>query len=67
MYQFSGTLLMEARGEYGQSSSKIVTMNGDNGKTIAEIYDAGIENDNRDNVWISWHEYRKWYVTVASN
>lgn len=58
-----GTLLREIKGEYGAANHKLVTMDGDNGKSIAEIYDQGLNRDDRA-VSQNWHEFARWYKSA---
>lgn len=55
-----GTLLKEIKGEYGVASHKLISMDGDNGLTIAEIYDKGLDKAERE-IGGNWHELIVWY------
>jgi inosine/xanthosine triphosphate pyrophosphatase family protein len=57
-----GTFLPTALGKEGPSIMKVVSLNGDNGLSIAERYDKGIERDitgTND----AWHQVAKWYTS----
>lgn len=52
-------LLREPKGIYGPSIMKIVSHVGDNGKSIAEMYDAGQAPHRSDEN--AWYQLAKWY------
>lgn len=58
--EHEGELLKELRGEYGNSWQKIITMPGDNGKSVAEAYDQGVSPDSRE-VSGGWLTFIDWY------
>lgn len=41
---FVGRIIEEPRGNYGTCTMKVTTMDGDDGRTISEIYDAGAQH-----------------------
>lgn len=58
-----GTVLTQAKGSYGKPMQKVISLNKDNGLSISEIYDKGIEHSqgriSQDNVWskfIEWYQ-----------
>lgn len=58
-----GEILTEARGKCGDPIQKVISIVGDNGKSVSEVYDAGMQHDparlnNREDVWTSFAE---WY------
>lgn len=55
-----GTVLKEVKGEYGVTSHKLISMDGDNGLTISEVYDKGLDKAERE-VAGNWHEFISWY------
>lgn len=59
-----GTLLKDIKGKYGSANHKLVSLDGDNGKSIAEIYDLGLNHEERA-VSQNWHEFAEWYSTNA--
>lgn len=61
-----GQLLKVAKGNWGQVSQKVITMDGDNGKSIAEIYDSGGEHIYRRPAEL-WHEFANWYKDYAQS
>lgn len=54
-----GTLLTDIKGDYGLANHKLVSMDGDSGLSIAEIYDQGLDNGERAAVKV-WHELLEW-------
>jgi inosine/xanthosine triphosphate pyrophosphatase family protein len=62
---FEGHLLKEARGEYGPPSQKIVSLNGDNNLSIAEVHDKGLQKNGRA-VHKMWDEFCEWYLEYTS-
>jgi XTP/dITP diphosphohydrolase len=56
-----GTILKEVRGLYGAANHKLVTLDGDNGLSIAEIYDRGLNSADRHAIGV-WDEFLDWYV-----
>ena len=62
-HDIPGTLLRGARGNSGDPLFKIVTLDKDNGLSIAEVYDQGKEHepsrlvDRKD----AWHGFGEWY------
>jgi inosine/xanthosine triphosphate pyrophosphatase family protein len=55
----TGTLLTEARGTYGVSLQKVLSMPGDNGLSVAEAYDQGAEREDRE-VSVAWRQLFAW-------
>jgi hypothetical protein len=64
-FKTKGTLLKEIKGNYGSANHKLVSMDGDSGKSIAEIYDQGLNREDRA-VSRNWHEFAKWFSTLTS-
>lgn len=60
-----GTLLKEIKGEYGVASHKLISMGGDNGLTISEVYDKGLDKAERE-IGGNWHELIAWYKNNQS-
>lgn len=60
MLEYTGELLQEARGSYGISWQKVITMPGDNGLSVAEVYDKGIVEEERE-VAEGWEQFIAWY------
>lgn len=58
--EFTAELLPDSRGSYGISIDKIVTMPGDNGLSIAEVYDRGIPATERE-ISQCWVDLATWY------
>lgn len=59
--EYTGNFIREIRGNYGSSLQKVVTMPGDDGRTIAEIYDHKVQHDTRE-VAASWRSFLDWYT-----
>lgn len=60
--EYVGTLLREPRGNYGRPLQKVVTMPGDDGLSIAEVYDQGrLQHENRE-VGEGWRKLAEWYT-----
>ena len=57
-----GYLLEEPRGNAGPPSQKVISMAGDNGLSIAEVYDQDLKNDDRD-VHKAWKLFCEWHTT----
>lgn len=58
----TGTLLTEPRGEYGAPLMKVVTIDGDDGLSISEMYDAGKAHDEkRISRGSAWFKFAEWY------
>ena len=55
-----GFLLKEARGKQSYPNHKIFSMLGDNGLSISEVYDKGLDRSERDVAKI-WHEFAEWF------
>lgn len=53
----------QGKGNYGQSLMKVVSLEGDNGLTVSEIYDAGKEHDSErlHRLGRDWQEFGTWY------
>jgi XTP/dITP diphosphohydrolase len=60
-----GTILTEARGNSDSPWTKVVTMPGDNGKTIAEVYEAKLQLSQRKSAQV-WHDFFAWYKDYSS-
>lgn len=58
--EYTGELLTEARGNYGISWQKVITMPGDNGLSVAEAYDNGASAEDRE-VAEGWEQFIAWY------
>lgn len=58
-----GTLLREIKGTYGSASHKLISMDGDNGLSIAEIYDKNLNHHNRQAAGVL-HEFIAWYKST---
>jgi len=57
---FPGKILKEARGESKYANHTIVSLDGDEGKSIAEVYEK--QNLGADhNASKVWHDFAKWY------
>jgi len=61
--EYTGELLKEARGNHNITSQAIITMPGDNGLSIAEVYDRDVNHAARE-VSAGWHELIKWYQAL---
>jgi hypothetical protein len=59
--EMTGTFLADARGDYGAPFQKVVTMSGDHGFSIAEVYDNGAQHDKRE-VAGCWNKFLDWYT-----
>jgi inosine/xanthosine triphosphate pyrophosphatase family protein len=57
--EYTGTLLTEVHGTDGKSLQRVVTMPGDNGKSIAEAYAVGANYVERD-VAAGWNDLLDW-------
>lgn len=60
---YTGTILTEARGKQGATLQKVITMPGDNGLSIAEVYDKGIQYADRE-VIEGWRAFIAWVHTL---
>ncbi len=58
---FEGYLLKEPRGEYGPPSQKIISLQGDNDLSIAEVHDKNLHTNGRE-VHKIWDEFCNWYL-----
>ena len=56
-----GELLKEIKGQYGNANHKLVSIEGDNGLSVAEVYDKGVNNSERTAAVI-WVEFMEWYL-----
>jgi non-canonical purine NTP pyrophosphatase (RdgB/HAM1 family) len=56
-----GELIKEIRGSSEHASHTITAMPGDNGLTIAEAYNQGVDRSQRQSAQI-WHEFARWYA-----
>lgn len=63
----SGVLLETPRGETGPPFTKIASLDGDDGMSIAEKYDIRLKNtkssDHKRQAANVWHSFAKWYST----
>lgn len=59
-----GTILPEARGGGHEAWAQVTTMEGDNGKTVAEMYLQDGDHYERSPAKI-WHDFAKWYKEYA--
>lgn len=59
--EYTGHVLPEARGNYGKTLQKVVTMPGDNGLSISEVYDKEVNHSERE-VAVGWHQLMEWYA-----
>lgn len=58
-----GRILDAPKGQYGPTIMKVVTLEGDEGFTISEMYDAGkAHDDKRIDRGSAWFEFGKWYA-----
>lgn len=55
-----GVVLTEPKGSHGPAAARIISMLGDEGLTIAEVYDEGLNTADREYAKI-WHEFAEWY------
>lgn len=62
---YTGTLLTEARGNYGISLQKVLAMPGDNGLSVAEAYDQGADRSERE-VTAGWQQLVAWLQQHSS-
>ena len=58
--EFTGSILPEPRGNFGKPLQKVITMPGDNGLSVSEVYDRGITYDDRE-VSAMWDQFITWY------
>lgn len=58
--EYTGHILPDARGNYGRTLQKVVTMPSDNGLSISEVYDRGVKHEGRD-VIEGWRDFIDWY------
>lgn len=56
-----GYLLTEPRGETEPSSRKVISMLCDEGLSIAEVYDSGMDRKDRDVSGV-WREFAEWFA-----
>lgn len=62
-----GTILTEPRGEYGAPLMKVVTLEGDDGLSISEMYDAGKAHDEtRIARGSAWFQFGEWHQATHS-
>lgn len=60
-FKNEGTLLRRPRGGGPYANHKIISMGGDGGLSIAEVFDSGISHKHRDTGKI-WHEFTQWFI-----
>ena len=58
--EYTGSMLTEARGNYGKPIQKVISMPGDNGLSVSEAYEQGAAHTVRP-VSASWHQFIQWY------
>jgi XTP/dITP diphosphohydrolase len=58
--QTKGELLKESKGSSEHASHTIITMDGDNGLSIAEAYEQAADKSTRTSAQI-WHDFAIWY------
>ena len=58
--EHTGEILRAARGNYGNSAQKVITMAADNSLSISESYDNGLDSAVRE-VADGWREFVTWY------
>ena len=61
--QTKGELLKEVRGTSKHPSLTVMTLLGDNGLSIAEVYDQASDKSTRRQAQI-WHDFVKWYSNI---
>lgn len=61
--QHEGYILEEPRGQSGLTSSKVISMFGDNDLSIAEVYDQGLDGPRRK-VFKEWDDFCEWYLKL---
>lgn len=61
--EYTGNFLVSARGDYGNSLQKVLTMPGDDGRSIAEVYDHQKVRHTTREVAKSWQLFLDWYAT----
>lgn len=59
VWKTHGTLLTSVRGTYGAASHKLISLDGDNGLSIAEIYDQGLNDSKRAAAHV-WQDFAHW-------
>ena len=59
-HQTKGSLLKEIRGTSAHPSHTIITIDGDNGLSIAEVYE-GVGNKSTIHTARIWHDFVNWY------
>ncbi len=60
-HDIPGKMLHEARGKNDTPATKLITLEGDNGRTIAEVDEAGQEYAFSQASTSAWHAFAKWY------
>ena len=60
MAQTQGRLLSEARGHSKHSNHMVITLNGDGGLSIAEVYDSGRPHSDQAASKV-WHDFAVWF------
>lgn len=64
-HDLRGTLLTEVRGHNGEPLMKLVSLEADNGLSVAECYDQGLSRDitgTKD----AWHQAASWYAKMST-
>ncbi|MDB5181975.1 MAG: RdgB/HAM1 family non-canonical purine pyrophosphatase, dITP/XTP pyrophosphatase [Candidatus Saccharibacteria bacterium] len=59
-HDVQGQILTESRGNSNVPWAKLVVLNGDHGRTIAEVYEQKIDLDQRQSAQV-WHSFFEWY------
>jgi len=62
--RIEGELQTEARGRFGAALHKVVSMKGDEGLSIAEVFDGGVESANREYAKV-WRDLFGRYLSSA--
>lgn len=62
-HQTKGQLLKEIRGQSKHSSHTIISLEGDNGLSIAEAYDNAMDKSTRQSAQV-WYDFTEWYKNI---
>ncbi len=65
LIEYTGELLPKARGNYGTSWQRILTMPFDKGLSVSEVYDHGIDVSDRE-VSEGWKAFIAWYQEIQN-
>lgn len=63
-HQTQGILLNEVKGTSDHPSHTVISLEGDNGLSIAEAYDVAIDKSSRRSGQV-WHDFTAWYIENA--